>query len=1042
MKRLLLSRPRLRLFILVVLSTMASALTAQTVTGKITDERGQPMSGVSITEKGKSGGITSKSDGVYTITVSSSDGILVFSYVGYANQEIAINSRTAVDVVLNNITGSLGEVVVVGYGTQRKKDLTGAIASVSSRDIEKIPTNGIDKALQGQVAGLQISTTSGAPGGNTTILIRGISSITGGVEPLFVIDGYPVASVGYSNPLSTINPNDIESIDVLKDASSTAIYGSRGSNGVIIITTKRGKSGKPKIEFDSYVGVQEVAHKIELMNARQFAEFVIDGRNAGYLDNFPSGNINDNNAIRPGASFDISDRYKNSAFLDSVGEGTDWQDVIFRKAMISNYQLSVSGGNDGIRYSLSGGYFKQDGIIIQSNFKRYSFKANVDAKLSNKLGVGISLLPSYTEEYSPPIQGHYGSYGIIVTALGADPTIPVYNPDETFGSSISGESGNAPMANPIKIANEYKTKVSQFRLFSNVYAEYSILPELKLRTTFGTDLNYYKSRSFKASTLATNAPTAPAFANAANNEATNWLSETTVSYKKMLAAKHQVDAVAGFTAQSDYVDAITVGATNFADDLLQNINGGTVNAGSEIINRNNIISFLARANYVFSGKYLLTATIRRDGSSRFGEDRRWGNFPSAAIGWRLSDEKFMEGLKFISEFKVRASYGVTGNNAIGNYRAISLLATSNYVIGDALTPGTVPGSLANKNLGWESQSQLDIGIDVSLFNNRINIVADYYDKRNKDMLFNVQTPSVTGFTSATVNLGEVQNKGFEFALNTRNLTGNLKWNTNFNITFNRNKVLSMSTANDKIFGSTSDKGNTNVTQVGDPIGVFYGRRSVGIFNTDAEAAAYPAEPFARAGDIKFKDINNDGKIDDNDREIIGTPHPDYFFGFNNTFSYKNFSLDILTNAMVGQSVYSGTFTANNSAVQNNAAFIDGARWKSPDKQGGGNYGQFGRAIRGGKNNNFQYSSLFIFDASYWRVRQITLSYHFSHSVASKLKLQGARIYVGMNNVHTFTKYWGFDPEVGNAGDNQTVLGVDYGTYPIARTTTLGINISF
>ena len=986
--------------------------------------------------------MASKANGTYSITVQSTKAVLVFSFVGFATKEVSADNAAASNLVLAaDETKKLEQVVVVGYGTQRRKDLTGAVGSVSARDIEKVTANSVDKALQGQVAGLQISTTSGAPGGNTTILVRGISSITGGIEPLFVVDGYPVTSVGYSNPLSTINPNDIESIDVLKDASATAIYGSRGSNGVIIITTKRGRAGKPKVSFDSYIGVQEVAHKIKLMNAQQFASWVIDGRNAGYLDNFPNGNINDDNNTRSGASYDVSDRYRNKAFMDSVGAGTDWQNVIFRKAMVQSHQVSVSGGNEGIRYTLSGGYFNQDGIIIQSNFKRYSFNLGVDAKVSNKINVGISMLPSFSQETSPPIQGHYGAYGLIVSALGADPTLPVYNADGSYGSSISGESGNAPIANPIKIANEYKTRTSQFRLFSNAYAEYNILSGLKLRTTIGTDINYYKSRAFKASTLASNAPTAPAFANAANNEATNWLSETTLSYK-LGKGEHKLDAVAGFTAQGDYVDAITAGATSFPDDLVRNINGGTVNAGTENINRNNILSLLARANYVFHDKYLLTATIRRDGSSRFGENKRWGNFPSAAIGWRVSDESFMKSVPVVSDFKVRASYGVTGNNAIGNYKALSLLGTSNYVIGDALAAGTAPGSLANSNLGWESQSQADIGIDLSFFSNRISIVADYYDKRNKDMLFNVQTPSVTGFTSATVNLGEVQNKGYEFSLSTRNLTGRLSWNTNFNITFNHNKVLSMSTANDKIFGATSDKGNTNVTQVGSPIGVFYGRRVAGVFNSDAEAASYGAQPLARAGDIKFKDINGDKKIDDNDREVIGTPHPKYFLGFNNTVNFKGFTLDVLTNAMAGQSVYSGTFTANNSGVQNNAAFIDEARWRSDKNPGGGDYGQFGRAIRGGKNNNFQYSSLFIFDVSFFRIRQVNLGYNLQPRFVNRYKMQAARIYVGMTNVHTFTKYWGFDPEVGNAGDNQTVLGVDYGTYPLARTTTVGINVTF
>ncbi|MBC7902439.1 MAG: TonB-dependent receptor, partial [Gemmatimonadaceae bacterium] len=1011
MKRLLSSKCIYCLSSLIFLSLFGSAY-GQSIRGKISDENGKPMNGVSVFEKGTNKGVTSGTDGQYIINVNSPNAILIFSFIGYSTREIAAGDPATVNVVLViDSLKKMDQVVVVGYGTQRRKDLTGAIGSVSAREIEKVTTNSVDKALQGQVAGLQISTTSGAPGGNTTILIRGISSITGGVEPLFVIDGYPVTSVGYSNPLSTINPADIESIDVLKDASATAIYGSRGSNGVIIITTKRGKSGKAKIEFNSYIGTQQVAHKIDLMNAQQFAQFIVDGRNAGYLDNFPNGKTSDDNNTRPGASYDISDRYLNKTFMDSVGEGTDWQNVIFRRAMVQSHQVSVSGGNEGTRYALSAGYFSQDGIIIQSNFKRYSFKVNVDSKLSDKVSVGISMLPSYSEEFSPPIQGHYGAYGLIVSALGADPTIPVYNKDGSYGSSISGESGNAPIANPIKIANEYKTRVSQFRLFSNAYAEYNILSNLKLRTTIGTDINYYKSRAFKASTLATNAPSAPAFANAANNEAINWLSETTIAYK-LAKGDHKLDALAGFTAQSDYVNAITASATNFPDDLLQNINGGTVNAGSENINRNNIVSFLGRVNYVFHDKYLLTATLRRDGSSRFGENKRWGNFPSAAIGWRVSDEKFMSALPFISELKIRASYGVTGNNAIGNYRALSLLSTSNYVIGDALTPGTVPGSLANSNLGWESQSQTDIGIDLSLFNNRINFIADYYDKRNKDMLFNVQTPAVTGFTSATVNLGEVQNRGFEFSVNSRNLVGAFTWSTNFNITFNKNKVLSMSTANDKIFGNTGDKGNTNVTQVGSPIGVFYGRRVIGVFNSDAEATAYTAQPLARAGDIQFKDINGDKKIDDNDREIIGTPHPDYFFGFNNTFSFKGFTLDILTNAMIGQSIYSGTFTANNSAVQNNAAFVHEARWRSADNPGSGKYGKFGRDIRGGRNNNFQYSSLSIFDASFFRIRQINIGYSLPLSTVKKMKVQGLRIYAGMNNVHTFTKYWGFDPEVG------------------------------
>ncbi|MDQ6815646.1 MAG: SusC/RagA family TonB-linked outer membrane protein, partial [Bacteroidota bacterium] len=399
------SKSHLCLFLLCFFISLSS-ISQKNVSGKVSDENRQLLKGVTVSEKGRSNSTVSNDDGNFSLTVINSNAVLVFTSVGFVTKEQKVNNQDFLSITLQNDQKVLGDVVVVGYGTQRKKDLTGAIASVGAKDIEKIPTNGVDKALQGQVAGLQISTTSGAPGGNTTILIRGISSITGGIEPLFVIDGYPVTSVGYSNPLSTINPNDIESVDVLKDASSTAIYGSRGSNGVIIITTKRGKAGKPKLQFDSYVGFQEVAHKIKLMNAKQFASFVVDGRNNGYIDNNRSASINDPNSVR-GASFRVSDRYLNKGFLDSIGEGTDWQSVIFRRAMIGNYQMSVSGGTDAVKYALSGGYFNQDGIVIQSNFKRYSFNANLDAKISNKLTVGVNLAPSYTSEYTPPIQGHY-----------------------------------------------------------------------------------------------------------------------------------------------------------------------------------------------------------------------------------------------------------------------------------------------------------------------------------------------------------------------------------------------------------------------------------------------------------------------------------------------------------------------------------------------------------------------------------------------------------------------------------------------------------
>jgi TonB-linked SusC/RagA family outer membrane protein len=1006
-----------------------------TISGKVTEEGGQALPGVTIIEKGSSAGTTTQTNGTYSLKVASAQSVLVFSYVGFASEEKTIGNQSTLDVVLLPDNKTLGEVVVVGYGTQEKKDLTGAISSVQSRDIAKVPVSGFDQALQGQVAGLQISSSSGAPGGNTNILIRGIGSISGGNEPLFVIDGFPVSGAGVGNPLNTINPNDIESIDVLKDASATAIYGSRGSNGVIIVTTKRGKTGKAQIQVDAYTGFQQVAKKIDMMNAREFAQFTIDGRNNGYLDNVPTGKITDPNSLRP-ATFRIPADLQNPAAL---GEGTDWQDQIFRNAPIRNFQVAASGGSESVRYAVSAGYFDQQGIIINTGLKRYSFRANIDAKASPKLSIGVSLLPSYTSQVNLPFSGHYGGFGIIQTAMGISPHAPVYRPDGSYGNEIPAPEGSAGFQSPVKIINEYKNPSAQFRLLGNAYAEYAFLPDLKFRTTIGADLNYFKNGIWVPSTLSTSAPTGIASATATRSESVNWLNENTLSYRKTMG-RHTVDVVGGFTAQQETSNFITAGAINFPDNLIPNINGGTVNSGSENSQNYTILSLLARANYTFSDKYLLTVTLRRDGSSRFGENNRWGTFPSASVGWRVSEEAFLKNQRFVSDLKIRASYGLTGNNAIGNYRAIGQLTNANYVVGDVLTPGLARSSFSNGQLGWESMKQLDLGLDLSVLENRINLTADYYDKRNTNMLFNISTPGATGLTNAVVNLGEVQNKGLELALTTRNLSGAFKWTTNANITFNRNKVLAMSTDAERIFSTANGQvANTHVTQVGYPIGVFFGRRQLGIFQSDQEVAEYKAQPLARAGDVKWKDIDGNGVINDNDREVIGSPHAKYFFGFNNTFAYKSFSLDISTNGMVGYQIYDGTFMINNAGVQNNTKYVYDNRWISPEQPGDG---RFGRTIRGGKNTNTVYSSQYLFDGSYLRIRTVTLAYSLPSPLTKRLGMQHVRVYATGANLFTFTGYRGYDPEVSVSSDNLLASRSDFGNYPIARSYTFGINLSF
>ena len=1031
-------------WLVVLLGLLPGRVLAQaTLTGRVTDNTGQALPGVSIVEKGTTNGTATQGDGSYSLRLTTPGATLVFSFIGYVSQEVAAGNRTVIDLSLQPDLQTLGEVVVVGYGTQQKKDLTGAISSVGAEEIAKLPVAGVDQALQGKIPGLQIATTSGEPGGSPNILLRGVSSVTGGAQPLFVIDGFPVSSVNTTNgadaganPLNAIDPRDIESIDVLKDASATAIYGSRGSNGVIIITTKRGKAGKPQVDLEVYAGFQQLARKMELMNAREFAQWTIEGRNAGYLDNNPRGLVTDDNATRPGGNYDIPVVLSDPSAL---GEGTDWQDQIFRTAAISNYKLTVSGGSDAIKYSLSGGYFEQQGIVINTYLKRYNFKANLDGRISDRIKVGVSLLPTYSTQKRLNTADHYAAYGIIQAALGYSPAIPPY--DENGNYTYQDGDSQIDIKNPLRIADEYQNFNNSFRLLGNSYAEYEIIPELRLRVTGGGDVFYNENRVWIPSSLAGGSNyTSPASANAYNQLSNSWLNENTISYRKTFGQIHAFDAVAGVTFQKFYTNRLSANAINFGDDLVGNISGGTVNSGREAIDRETLMSFLARVNYTLNEKYLFTATLRRDGSSKFGPNQRWGNFPSGSVAYRVSEEPFLKAIPAISDLKLRAGYGLTGNNNIGNYRYLAQLAPNNYIIGDANAPGLTPNSFPNADLAWESMSQYDVGIDLALFKNRISLTADYYNRTNRDMLFEIQTPAATGLTTATVNLGSVRNRGFELALTTRNVQHrNFTWNTDFNIAFNQNKVLEMSSDADRIFGNTGGRGNTHVTQKGYPIGSFYGRRAVGVFGSDGEAAEYGKQPFARAGDVIWADSNDDGVINDDDREILGSPLPDYTLGFNNSFSFKGFTLDVFTNAVVGNEIYNALFAFNNSSVQNNARYVDENRWRSPEEPGDG---RWGRAIRGGRNNNTLFSSLYVFDGSYWRIRNVVLSYAVPNTFARKLGLQSVRLNASATNLLTVSDYPGFDPEVGNAGNNQRALGVDFGTYPVARTITFGLNANF
>ena len=1044
-------------------SAQAAELTqAKSVSGMVSDEGGTPIPGVNILVKGTRAGTVTDADGKYTLTLPDASSMLVFSYIGYVTREIIIGNQTVIDVVLMEDMQRIDEVIVVGYGTQRKKDLTGSIASVSGEALGEMPALSFDQALQGKVAGVQITQTTGAPGGNVNVIVRGISSITGGTSPLYVVDGFPIgtggggsnlsgfASGSYTsagmagntankiNPLSTINPSDIESIEILKDASATAIYGSRGANGVIIITTKKGKFGKSSIDFHASYGLQQVQKKLDLMNPQEYAAYVAEGRDNAWIAANPAVNkATDPNEVRTVQSTWVRPEYRNPAQFPL--KGTDWQDVIFRTAPVQNYQLSATGGTENIKYLISGGYFNQEGIVIGSNYERFSIRSNIDVQLTNRIKLGSTVSGTYGFGDFARTEGHLQYRNQINCALAFSPIAPVYNADGTPYNELTDPLG-APIENPINIDRNFSDKRNQANMLTNNYLEIQIIDGLIFRTSFGVNYTQRQTKLWKSSLIATGqATTSPATASAISQKGISWLNENTLNYRKLFRNRHDLNVLAGYTAQKSTDNFLSVGATNFPTDYIEYVGAGTVDAGNNYDSEWSLLSVLARVNYVYDGKYMLTATVRRDGSSRFPAGNKWGTFPSVSVAYRISEEAFMQNVKFVSNLKLRLSYGESGNNLIGNYAHIGLLSPTNYARNNTKVPGLAPSSMSNDALTWEKSRQTNIGLDIGLFNDRITFVADVYRDYKKDLLLNVSLPAASGFGSSMQNIGEIENKGVELGLNTDNiLTRDFQWSTGFNISANRNEVKKLATEGARITNST-----WQVTQVGYPIASFYLMRALGVFKDQADVASgHPLQhPQTQPGDLKFKDVDGNGVITTADKEIIGSPWPDYIWGLTNTFSYKGFSLNIFINGSKGNKVfYEMSSTLLNSAgVQNQLAMVN-RRWKSPENPGDG---LVPRAIRSSTFYGMESAcSRFLFDGSFVRIKDITLSYDFKKNITNVLRLQGLNAYFNVSNLWTFTDYPGYDPEASTSGDSLTRSGIDEGVYPLARAYTLGVKLSF
>lgn len=1038
------------------------------ISGIITDEKGQALPGALVKIKGTEVAVATDLNGRFSIEVPNESSVLLITYIGYKLKEVFPGNSRTLQISLEPDATGLNEVVVIGYGTQRKRDLTGAVGKLRFNDIKDQAVANFDQAITGKLAGVQMIQTGGEPGRASTFRIRGTGSITAGNTPLIVLDGIPLDAPNQLLPsqlfqgrpvpnpsLELVNVNDIASIEVLKDAAASAIYGSRGANGVVLITTKRGSIGKLKINYSNITGVQQVSKKMDLLDAYQFAELAKEAHDNAWVDFGPN-----NSAATPDANRGTVDggAYWNQTPADLYPylEGqpgltnTDWQDEIFRNALISNQTLNFSGGNDKITYYVSGNYTSQNGVVINSNYKRYSARINLDVK-DNRLKFGLNFTPSFSRENRI---NNVDQNGVISSALQMQPNWTVYNANGTYNFEANGkwrvgkDYQHNTLMNPVALANLTENSLNNTNLLGRVYLGYQLLKGLDYEIALGSTLNSFRSDYYRPSVLPNLGqqfyltPSNP-IARTGSGSIYNWIMEQTLNYSRDFG-KHHFKSLGGFTAQKNGLKQNSVTATNFPNDLVHTINAGQVTTSEASIEEWSLLSSLGRLQYDYNGKYLASFAIRADGSSRFGKQNKWGYFPSISAGWNISSEKFMKIIPAISALKLRGSYGLTGNFQIGNYESISSLNQDNYILGSGNGQninGLAAQNVANQDLSWEKSTMLNVGLDAGLFNQRFTLELDWYNRNTSDLLLNVPIPLTTGFGTSRQNVGKVNNRGLELALTSNQKWGSFSWNASGNISFNKNTVKALGPGNTAIIQTAGTANTFFITQVGAPIGSYYFLKENGVYRNQVDLDANPHFAGAKPGDFKFFDVDGDGVLDVNkDRTIVGDYFPDYTFGLNNTFSYKGFDLNASLYGVQGVKVVNLLRRYTNSMEGNTNTSTDAlARWRSESDPGNG---LVNRANRKAKGNNGRTSTWHVEDGSFIRLQTVSLGYTIPENVTSRLKLGESRIFITGQNLFTWTKYSGFNPEP-NLFDNDALTpGIDYGTYPLAKTFSAGINLNF
>lgn len=991
---------RLRMMVCLIGMLLPMCMFAQqiTVQGVVKDQTGETVIGASVMEKGTTNGTITGIDGDFSLNMSS-NGTLVVSFVGYKTQEVQVKGQKQLQVVLSEDAEMLDEVVVIGYGTMKKSDLTGAVSSIGNKDIKDSPVSNLGQAIQGKISGVQI-VDAGKPGDNVSIKIRGLGSINN-CDPLVVIDGVPT-DLG----LSSLNMADVERLDVLKDASATAIYGSRGANGVVMITTKRGTEGKGKLAVSANYSFQNATNVPSLLNAAQYAEL--------------SNDMMVNSGRNPNPEW---------ANPSELGAGTDWMDELLRTGVMQNYTVSYSGGNEKSHYYVSGGFLDQSGIVKSVNYRRFTFQSNSDAQVLKWLKFSNNITFSADTKKS-------GSYNI-GDVLKALPIYPVKNED----GSWSGPDGNSEWygstRNPIGPTELNKSQTDGYNFLANLTAELTFTKWLKFKSTFGYDAKFWFIDNFTPKYNWKPTPTEETSRYKSDNKSFTYLWDNYFLFDHTFAEKHRVGLMAGMSAQWNTNDYLNAQKNVFMFDNVHEMDNGEemyAIGGNET--EWALLSYMARVNYSYEDRYLLTATIRRDGSSRFGKKHRWGTFPSVSVAWRASQEKWFPKNDYINDLKVRAGYGVTGSQAsVGNYSYLASYNTSVYPFGISSGNQTalVSSTLANPYIHWEEVAQTNIGFDASLFNSRVMFSFDAYLKETRDMLVKASIPITSGFEDTTTtytNAGKVRNQGIEMSLHTINLTGELGWETNLTATYNKNKIKDL---NSDVPYYINQINNSYVTMLAKdyPINVFYGYVTDGIFQNQSEVNTHAVQPGAEPGDIRFRDLNNDGVINDSDRTVIGNPNPSWLFSMNNSLSYKGFELSVFLQGIAGNKIYNANNIDNTgmAAAYNQTTDVL-KRW-----QGEGTSNSMPRAVFGDPNQNTRVSDRFVENGSYLRLKNITLSYTFPKQWLQKAQIENARLSLSCENVATITGYSGFDPEVG-------INGIDQNRYPISRTFSLGLNFNF